>query len=536
MRLPSRSWLGALALAACQTQAEPEPELMGVGEPVDLQEWCVELDAPPLAALTAQNGALGPCGHFLGEGEQSVLIEPDGTHTAIAGQVWSPQFSATGHLVAWETGPDHSLALLDLRTGERRDFPGFDYRKWGFLRSYLPGRGAWLYWCDDDGLLVTAIDEDRIEIIADETWQTDFRSVCSDLVVASAGARLIFATGPGDIMLVDADAQTTRKIAGSFARYFEFGEDLDGDRLGRLIIHQVYGYEIVDDLGEYYKDKALIYRDDGSLLVELDGALKAVQGQDSGAPLFLSSNGPGLYGQTQVVVGLPEAPELKTILDASLFEAVVAADGTLLGSTNNDEVVLAPAATPDQPLRFSVDGSIETLALAPGASAAAWVDPTSECATDTCSHRITSVHRWSAKHGVAEPILAIGDAWISGLLDDGLILVHATPFTALIPEAELPQPSYLLIDVDGQVRAEFPGEWHVHVDVSLPDGRRLAWVGPSAAEATAFVLDEPSATLEEFGDPELTRGGRFAMLDGLGKRIAIVREAPAPVVWGALPD
>ncbi|HLT36603.1 MAG TPA: hypothetical protein VK034_09960 [Enhygromyxa sp.] len=501
-----------VVLSGCGRE-EPDsagPDPNALDQPIAVDEWCTPTPAPPLRELA--RGILGLCGHFLAGGGASELLLPDGTSTTVPGPVWNPRFSPTGNLAAWTLAEDGDvLVLFDVRSGEFRQISG-NVGYYSFMRSAIPGLGAWLYSQGADGPRFFTLDHEW-EPIGFSPYNSDRWTLGSP--------RLVFATEAGDIMIADADVQEIWKVGSGFNFYDEF-EWLDIDHRGGVVLHHAYGGTDHEQIATH------VYAADGDLLASFESGATLLQTHRAGAPPFLIASGDLWLVHYQAGV-----PELTQLTDRSVTTTSLATDGSLLASSYG-EVILAPAATPEQPMSLGEYEKVLSLGLAPSARAAAWFGwRTDLCATDSCSRYVSELHRWTADEGLQAPIMSVlmSDR-VAAVFDSGVALVFAAPIPGVVPDAELPEHRWMLIDLDGQILAEFEGDCSMFGDrfVPLPDGRLLTTVDDGITRPALHVLDPTAGTLEQYG-PEPRS---IAVLDGFGERVALggVNDT---TFWGALP-
>src|SRR5690606_10506976 len=111
--------------------------------------------------------------------------------------------SPTGHLAAWRPAEDSDvLVLFDVRSGELREISGnVGDHHYAFVRSAIPGLGAWLYSPGADGPRFFTLDREW-----EPTGLSPYDNVVADWTHASprltlGSPRVVFATEAGDIMI-----------------------------------------------------------------------------------------------------------------------------------------------------------------------------------------------------------------------------------------------------------------------------------------------------------------------------------------------
>ena len=493
--------------------------------PIDPAAWCTPTPAPDLRVLAHEHGELGLCGHFLAADGASELIAPDGTSVPVPGPVWNPYFSPTGHLAAWRLEPEGDVVrLYDLRSGETRDIStsSSSWHHW-FTRSASQDIGAWLSIPSEDGWGFHSL-----------TQSVELPTGPHARELALGRARVVSAMDDGTIMLADADADRSWPVATGFQHDIDVSDRLDLDVLGRVVFHHVIGYRVDPGEAGYEQVETRVYADDGTLLATYEPGVQILQQQRPDAPLYLSND------SLRVVEHGEDGPRLHTLADSSVHRWALGDDGSLLASIlefGSARVLLSRAATPTEPLELGSYRRVDNLVLSRDARSAAWLEITTDCINDACSHATAYIHRWSASRGHAEPIVSAYDTdYVVASFDDGTALVHAAPVTGPTDAADIPTHQWLLIDLDGQTRAAFDGEFTLFAEPGqrlwLPDGRLLTTIDDGVSSPTMlFEIDALAGTFVPFGPAPSS----YARLDGFGERIAMMT-FDGTTLWGAIPD
>jgi hypothetical protein len=190
--------------------------------------------------------------------------------------------------------------------------------------------------------------------------------------------------------------------------------------------------------------------------------------------------------------------------------------------------VEVPAEPQHQDLVLSPDGQ---------AGAIAW--PTLLCATPACERKLDSLRQFSLA-GPGPQLLSASYWQTVHVFGDGSVLADASlvdgPFAE---EVALPDPKLLLIDIDGQVRAEW-----VHIPelsptttaVLLADGRVVVGLAGWDVASELLTVDPDALTITKIAEFEpYVSGIAWLAVDGLGERIAVVLSGTAGLAWGEVP-
>jgi hypothetical protein len=479
---------------------------------IDLTVWCDDAPGPDLAAVgePGLDWRMGRCGHLAG-GDLGTLIHPDGERELLGDLVERPQFSATGHLLAWSDPT--ALTLRDLRRGSTRIITG-DYSHRGFVPSRDPQIGARLWACDD---------ELRIYGMADE--QIFGQASCSSIVASSGSPMLAFPRSNGTIWLGDADTGEARQIAAGFVEKSSWDVDaLSIDHDGQVLIHHHYGliqYEHFDDYGEI---GGTLYTADGEVLFSHSDPLRMWQAPTPGAPVFIVAWGFG-------VVFEGKYHELSMRPPGQLTRA-----GDLLASSM-DGVRLYPAEQPTTPLLLA-EFNAKACGISPDGNSAFVFEYLTDCGDLGCEFS-QPLHAWSPETGMVTVLQTVQTpAHVDEVFDSGVALVRAT--------LERPAPGEpnderrLIVGREGIIADLGSSSVHFRVQGRLADGRHVAARDVGSGSKLVLVEFETGsievlAELEDiqFGPPWVPQS--WPQIDGMGQRIAFPASSTGDMHWGRVP-
>lgn len=509
----------SLCIGCEPPSAEPD-ESFELGEDIDLHDWCTSGIGPELFSFEHEGAAwmMGPCGHLVGTGDSPILIHPDdGEHEPLSGTVSGPQFSPTGHLLAWTGASQIQLRDLDARRTLSISAP---VDAWlGFVLSSNPEIGARLWTCADE-LRTWNLDGDGHNLGA---------ALCHRLVASSGSPMLAFADANA-IRLANADTGEVLTVAHGFhdEPVTDGGDRVWVDHDGRVVIHHIYDWRSDGGHVEYHQEVAArIYTADGTSLASYDSFAWPLQARRRGAPVFLvmPSHGVSVVFDNHGVLELAELP-----IQGLVYDHWLADEGSLMVLVSQFQLQLYTPEHPTIPMEIGPFGDARASNISPDGQTVYTFDETDQCVTDSCdsNQNYFTLFAWTPDEGVREVLTQTLGGVIRAISNEGLALIY-TSLTGPIEGEPGPELHTFIVSLDGEVRG----------DLGLVRLEAIGWIFADRLVVRVWTDDGVSDLgLVDFdaGTLELLAadfGGAPVQFDGLGERVAFA--SGALMSWGRVP-